>query len=90
MAQAKTLAIVCREIQEKKLLLKPAQSPSLNSEGANVEQDVEVWIDAVGDCFSTPTKSVNACMVLPNGRDKTPVEETVQASSSYIRFQVLG
>lgn len=32
------------EVQEKKLLLKHAQPHSFNGEGANVEQDMEVWI----------------------------------------------
>ena len=40
------------EIQEKKLLLKQAQPPSFNGEGPKVEQDVEVWVEAMFDYFS--------------------------------------
>ena len=39
------------EIQEKKLLLKQAQPPSFNGEGPKVEQDAEVWIEAMSDYF---------------------------------------
>ena len=44
---------VYTEIQEKKLLLKQAQPPSFNGEGPKVEQDAEVWIEAMSDYFST-------------------------------------
>ena len=40
------------EVQEKKLLLKQAQPPSFNGEGSKVEQDVEVWIEAMSDYFA--------------------------------------
>ena len=43
---------VYTEAQEKKLLLKQAQPPSFNGEGSKVEQDAEVWIEAMSDYFS--------------------------------------
>ncbi|MCO5609994.1 hypothetical protein L7F22_064229 [Adiantum nelumboides] len=38
-------------VQEKKLLLKLAQSPNFKMEGANVERDAEVWLEAMDDYF---------------------------------------
>ncbi|MCO5603400.1 hypothetical protein L7F22_057550 [Adiantum nelumboides] len=38
-------------VQEKKLLLKQAQPPSFKGEGANVERDAEVWLEAMDDNF---------------------------------------
>ena len=43
---------VYMEIQEKKLLLKQAQPPSFNGEGCKIEQDAEVWVEALPDYFS--------------------------------------
>lgn len=43
---------VYTEVQEKKLLLKQAQPPSFNGEGSKVEQDAEVWVEAMEDYFS--------------------------------------
>ena len=43
---------VYTEVQEKKLLLKQAQLPSFNGEGSKVEQDAEVWIEAMSDYFA--------------------------------------
>ena len=43
---------VYTEVQEKKLLLKQAQPPSFNGEGSKVEQDAEVWIEAMSDYFA--------------------------------------
>ena len=43
---------VYTEVQEKKLLLKQAQPPSFNGEGPKVEQDAEVWVEAMTDYFS--------------------------------------
>ncbi|MCO5586508.1 hypothetical protein L7F22_040448 [Adiantum nelumboides] len=38
-------------VQEKKLLLKLAQPPNFKGEGVNVEQDAEVWLEAMDDYF---------------------------------------
>ncbi|MCO5604913.1 hypothetical protein L7F22_059088 [Adiantum nelumboides] len=38
-------------VQEKKLLLKLAQSPNIKGEGVNVEWDAEVWLEANDDYF---------------------------------------
>ncbi|MCO5572379.1 hypothetical protein L7F22_026132 [Adiantum nelumboides] len=38
-------------VQEKKLLLKLAQPPNFKGKGVNVEQDVEVWLEAMDDYF---------------------------------------
>ncbi|MCO5608332.1 hypothetical protein L7F22_062539 [Adiantum nelumboides] len=38
-------------VHEKKLLLKQAQPPNFKGEGANVERDAEVWLEAMDDYF---------------------------------------
>ena len=44
---------VYTEIQEKNLLSKQAQPPSFNGEGPKVEQDAEVWIEAMSVAVGT-------------------------------------
>ena len=57
---------VYTEIQEKKLLLKQAaQPPSFNGEGPKVEQDAEVWVEAMSDHFvATRTTPTNQSMLV--------------------------
>ncbi|MCO5558224.1 hypothetical protein L7F22_011803 [Adiantum nelumboides] len=51
-------------IQEKKLLLKLAQPPNFKGEGVNVEQDAEVWLEAMDDYFeATRTHPQNQTML---------------------------
>ncbi|MCO5548814.1 hypothetical protein L7F22_002276 [Adiantum nelumboides] len=51
-------------LQEEKFLLKQAQPASFKGEGANIERDVEVWIEAMEDYFeATGTQPENLTML---------------------------
>ena len=47
------LQLYTQRFKEKKILLKMTQPPTFKGEGKDIEQDAEVWIEAMDDYFST-------------------------------------